>query len=526
MASSPSVEEVHVPRKRLPMRKIAEVLRLHAAGMSLRGIANSVGVGRTTVAEYLQRADEAGMTWPLPEGLDDAAVEDKLFPASPDAEGRPVPDWREVHRQIKSRRHVTLRLLWLEWRETHPDGWAYSQYCWHYRQWLGAKDVVMRLSYAAGEKMFVDFSGDKARYFDPDTGEAIDAEVFVSVLGCSGMLYVEATRSQDLSSWVGAHINAFEAYGGVCSVTVPDNLKSGVTKACYYDPELNPTYAELAEHYSTVVLPTRTYRPRDKAAVEAGVLTVERWVLAPLRNRKFFSLAELNDAIKAQVAMVNARSFRGEATSRADLFNELERSALGALAASRYEFATWKKVTVNIDYHVEFDRHYYSVPYQLTRQRLDLRATTGTVEVLRSGRRVASHAREYGRRRYITEVDHMPASHRAQAEWTPSRLVDWGRSVSAETGDFVEQLLAARPHPEHAYRACQGLRSLARRYGEDRLGAACARALAVKAISYSSVKSILAEGLDRLALPESEVAPPPVPDHENLRGADYYSKEA
>jgi transposase len=249
-------------------------------------------------------------------------------------------------------------------------------------------------------------------------------------------------------------------------------------------------------------------------------------VLAPLRHRKFFSLAELNEAIRAQVAMVNSRSFRGETTSRADLFAELERPALKPLPASRYEFATWKKVTVNIDYHVEFERHYYSVPHQLVRQRLDLRATATTVEVLRSGRRVASHTREYGQRRYLTDVEHMPASHRAQSTWTPDGLIAWGCSVSAETGAFVEQLLDSRPHPEHAYRACQGLRSLARRYGDDRLGAACARALAVKAISYSSVKSILAEGLDRVALPESQETPPPVPDHENLRGADYYAEEA
>jgi transposase len=509
------------------MRKITEVLRLKAAGRSVREIAASVGAGRSTVCEYLARAEAAGICWPLPDGVDDEALDAKLFPPpTPEDARRPVPDWREVHKEHRSKRHVTLRLLWLEWRETHPDGWGYSQFCWHYRRWLGTKDIVMRLSYSAGERMFVDFCGDKARHVDPESGEIHEAEVFVAVLGCSGMLYAEATRGQDLASWVGAHVRAWETYGGVAEVTVPDNLKAGVTKASFYDPELNPTYAEAAGHYSTVVLPTRVARPRDKGAVEAGVLTVERWVLAPLRHRTFFSLAELNAAIAEQVAFVNARPFRGEETSRRDLFCELERPALRPLPAERYELAEWKKVTVSIDYHVSGpDKKFYSVPYGLVRRRLDLRASATTIEVFEGGRRVASHVREYGRRRYVTDPAHMPASHRAHVEWTPSKLIAWGRSISEETGTFVEQLLASRPHPEHAYRACLGLRRLARRHGTERLSLACARALAIGSISYSSVKSILAEGLDRLALPGAEVAPAP-PSHENLRGPAYWQEEA
>jgi len=508
------------------MRKTIEVLRLRAAGMSARQIARSVGVARITVAEYCRRADAANVSWPLPEAMDDEALDALLFPKVEPGTSRPVPDWDQVHKELRSRRHhMTLRLLWLEWREQHPEGWGYSQFCEHYRRWLATKDVVMRLSYAPGERMFVDFSGDKATWCDPKTGEVHEAEVFVAVLGCSGMLYVEATRGQDLASWVGAHIHAWEAYQGVSEVTVPDNLRSGVTKACFYDPELNPTYAEAATYYNTVVLPTRVRRPRDKAAAEAGVLTAERWVLAPLRNRQFFSLHELNAAIAVEVAKVNARPFRGEQTSRKDLFIELERPALRPLPSSRYELAQWKKVTANIDYHVEYDRRFYSVPYQLVRQRLDLRATATTVEVFKSGRRVASHVRGYDRRRYITDPAHMPASHRAHAEWTPSKLVSWGRSISEETGTFVEQLLESRPHPEHAYRACLGLKSLGRKFGEDRLGAACARALSIRSISYSSVKSILTEGLDRLPLPGAQEAPPPV-SHENLRGAAYWEEEA
>lgn len=512
------------------MRKTTEVLRLHAEGFSQRQIAASTGAGKTTVAEYLARAERAGISWPLPEGMDATALDAALFPAVA-AElanrGRPVPDWRAVHRELKDpRHHVTLRLLWVEWKADHPDGWNYSQFCYHYRAWLGTQDVVMRLSYPGGERMFVDFSGDKARYVDPESGEVIEAEVFVSVLGASGLIYAEATRGQDLDSWLSAHIHAWSAYGGVAALTVPDNLKSGVTKACWYDPELNPSYLELAQHFNTVVLPTRTAKPRDKAAVEAGVLAVERWVLAPLRNRTFHSLVELNAAIRSLVAQLNARVFRGEPTSRRELFDELERAHLRPLPTTRFELAAWRGATVHIDYHVTGgDGHFYSVPYRYVRQKVEVRLTSATVEVFKGGVRIASHAREYGRRRYVTDPAHMPAAHRAHAEWTPERLVSWAGTISASTAALVEALLEARPHPEHAYRATLGIIGLARKYGNDRVGAACARALAAGAVSYTSVKSILAENLDRLPLPEPAPTLLGPPHHDNLRGADYYAGE-
>lgn len=512
------------------MKKIREVLRLKAAGLNIREVAAGTGAARTTVYEYLVRAEGAGLSWPLPDDLDDEALEARLFPpATADlARRRPVPDWREVHRELRSSKHVTLRLLWLEWKEGHPDGWGYSQFCAHYESWLGGQDVVMRLSYPAGERMFVDFSGDKVPFVDPATGEVAEAEVFVSVLGASGMLYVEATRDQGLPSWLMAHVHAFEAYGGVTVAITPDNLKSGVTKASYYDPELNRSYSDLAEHYGTAILPTRAYRPRDKAAVEAGVQVVERWVLAPLRKHTFFSLGELNKAIREKVAELNERAFRGEPTSRRELFCELERPALKPLPATRYELAEWKRVTVNIDYHVEYSdssgRHYYSVPYTLVHQKLEVRATQSTVEAYKGGRRVASHPREHGRRRYITEPAHMPPSHRAHLEWTPSRLVDWARTVSPHAAALAEKILSSKPHPEHSYRACLGLMSLAKRYGNERLGAACERALASGAISYTSVKSILAQNLDRAPLQAPSAAPAPA-EHDNLRGAAYYATE-
>ena len=513
------------------MRKIEEVLRLRAAGLTTRDIAGSVNVGRTSVQEYLARAAAAGIGWPLPADLDEATLELKLFPP-PTAElaaSRPLPDWLDVHRELRRRGHITLQLLWLEWRESHPEGWGYSQFCLHYRRWLGLQDVVMRFEYAAGERLFVDFAGDTMTIVDAATGEETIVQIFVSVLGCSGLMYVEATRSQELRHWLDAHVHAFEFYGGVSEVMVPDNLKSGVTRACRYDPEVNPSYLELARHYGTIVLPARARKPRDKAAVEAGVLTAERWVLAPLRNRRFFSLGELNAAIRERLEEVNARKFRGQPTSRRDLFEDLERTAMKPLPSVRYEFAEHKPVTANIDYHVEYDGHCYSVPYRLVRQRMEVRATATTVEVLHRNQRVASHAREYGRRRFITDPEHMPKSHREHLEWTPSRLIEWGTNIAPEVGALIGKILESYPHPEHGYRQCLGLTSLAKKKGADRLAAACARAIALNAISYTSVKSILQQNLDRVPVPAGEQERLPLPEppaHENLRGAEYFAAAA
>jgi transposase len=508
------------------MRHISEVLRLAAHGLSQHQISTSLGVSRTTVRNYLTRAQRAGLSWPLPEDLDAAAVESRLFKRSADEyrPGRPEPDWLEVHREHKRGKHVTLQLLWLEYRQAHPDGWGYTQFCVHYRRWLGCQDVVMRLEYAAGERMFVDFAGDTVPIIDAASGQPWQAHVFVSVLGASGYLYAEATRSEDLASWLGAHVRALEFYGGSPRVVVPDNLKSGVAKACWYEPGLNASYLELARTYSMAVLPSRPYRPRDKAAVEVGVLVAERRVLAPLRKRQFFSLGELNAAIAEQVKLVNDRPFRGQAISRRQLFEELERAALQPLPATRYEFALWKPATVNLDYHVEFETRFYSVPFRLAREAVEVRATAGTIEIFHHGRRVTSHAREYGRRRFITKPEHMPASHRAHLEWTPSKLVAWGRSIGPAVGDLVEMILNTRPHPEHGYRACLGLKRLVKRYGPERMSAACQRALATGGVSYTSVEAILKNGLDRLPLvvePASKVVPI---QHANLRGPEYYQQ--
>jgi transposase len=386
-------------------------------------------------------------------------------------------------------------------------------------------DVTMRQVYRGGEKLFVDFAGDTVPVFDPKTGEVRLAQIFVAVLGASGYTFATAFWAQDLPCWIEGHILAFEFFAGVPEIVVPDNLKAGVTKASYYEPEVNPTYQELAEHYGTVIIPARPRKSTDKAKVERGVLLVEQQILARLRNHSFFNLHELRQGIQELLPEINERPFQKLDGSRRSLYEELDKPALKPLPPTRYTFAEWRKAKVNIDYHIEVDYAFYSVPYQLVgvREPLDVRLTAHTVEVFRKGKRVASHTRLSRKGGYSTQREHMPAAHRAHAEWTPSRVVNWGRKVGDSTGKLVTAILASKPHPEQGYRACLGLIRLERRYGGERLEAACARALSCQAFSYRSVKSILDTGLDRVPVEESHAELPP--HHENVRGLEYYADQ-
>jgi transposase len=417
---------------------------------------------------------------------------------------------------------VTLQLLWLEYRERHPDGFGYSWFCQTYRAWRGRLDLVMRQEHHAGEKLFVDFAGQTLPIVDPTSGEVWQAQLFVAVLGASSYTYAEALAGQTLPDWISGHVHAFEALGGSTRIIVPDNLRSGVSQAHRYEPELNRTYAELAAHYGCAVIPARSGKPRDKAKVEAGVLQAERWILAALRDRTFFSLAEANAAVAERVAWLNERPFRRLPGSRQTMFEELDRPALRPLPARPYEYAEWLTAKVNIDYHVEVERHWYSVPHQLVGQRLDIRITAGTVEVLHKGRRVASHPRSREQGRFTTLPEHMPEAHRRHAEWTPGRIVAWAERTGPATADLVAAIMAGRPHPEQGFRSCLGIMRLGRRYGEARLEAACARALAIRGLSYRSVESILKAGLDGLPLPGDEPDSPSIGLHANVRGATYY----
>lgn len=514
-----------MPRPRSNMRQIREVLRLTMAeGMSPRQVASSLGVARTTVQRYVRMAEACGLSWPLPDGMDDRDLEVRLFGprVAPVRESRPEPDWEEVHRELK-RPHVTLQLLHHEYKERHPDGYQYTRFWEGYQRWRRHLDAVMRQEHRAGEKLFVDFAGDRIAIVDPASGAvACQAEIFVAVLGASNYTYAEAFPSQELVHWIGGHIHAFEFLGGCPQIVVPDNLRSGVTKAHRYEPELNQTYQEMAAHYGVTIIPARPRKPRDKAKVEAGVLIVERWLIASLRHRTFHSIAELNQAIRERLQWVNERPFKKLEGCRRSLFEDLDRPALKPLPARPYQFAIWRQATVNIDYHVEVEGHWYSVPYQLVGERCDVRIGAATVEVLHHHRRVASHVRSTQKRHHTTVAEHMPESHRRHLEWTPSRIVSWGHSVGPKTAEVVESILQSRPHPEQGYRSCLGIFRLGKRFAPERLEAACARALAINALNYKSVESILKRGLDRQPLPAAQPLPAH-PRHDNVRGPDYYT---
>jgi len=511
--------------ERLPMRKSREILRLKwAEGRRHRHIARALRVGVGTVSGVVRAAGAAGLDWARVDALSEAALEAALYGAARRALRTPLPEPAAMDLELKQP-GVTLQLLHVEYRESHPDGYGYTQFCDHYRRWKRTQRVVMRQVHRAGEKLFTDFAGQRPQWLDPATGEGHAVELFVAVLGASNLTYAEALESQRVPHWIAAHTRAVEYCGGVPAMVVPDQLKAAVTGPCRYEPTIQRTFEEWAAHTGTVILPARPAHPRDKAKVEAGVLVAERWILARLRHQQFFSLAELNARIAELLEDLNARVMRRYGKSRRTLFEELERAALGALPAERFTYAEWTRVKVSIDYHVQVDHAYYSVPYRLVGEHLEARLAAATVELFQRGERVAAHARAGRRGQYRTDAAHMPSAHRQHHDWSPSRLIAWAAKVGPSTAALVEAILADRPHPEQGYRSCLGLMRLARGYGAERLEAAAARALAARARSYKHVESILKHGLDRLparttAAPSSTT--PPAAAHAHLRGKDYY----
>jgi len=507
--------------KRLSMRKIREVLRLClGSGLSARQAAQSCDVARGTVKNILDRAERAGLTWPLPEDLDDAAIENRLFPSTVPlaVERRDMPSFEYLRKEL-AKKHVTLQLLWHEYREKNPEGYQYSQFCLRYRAWLKTLDIALRQDYKAGEKLFVDYAGDTIPIHDP-AGKVVPAYLFVATLGASNYTYVEAVLSRELPSWISSHIPTCEFMGCTPDIVVIDNVKTGVAHPCRYEPDLNPTYQDAMTHYDTTVIPARVKRTRDKAKVEASVLIAERWIIAALRNYTFFSLEELNRVIREKLEDFNARPLQKLRMSRRELFETIDQPAMKPLPERRYEYAEWEKHKANIDYHVEVDHHYYSVPYQLKGHDLDVRITGTTVEILFKGQRIASHARSYLPGRHTTLSSHMPESHKRYLEWTPSRIISWAEKSGPSTGEMVKEIMERRPHPEQGFRSCLGIIRLGRRYGQERLETACTRALFMKVYSYKSVESILKNNLDGAELPSERRSVPVA--HENIRGNAYY----
>jgi len=515
-----------MPNRRLSMRKTKEVLRLkYDCAVSEREIARSCQVSRSTVADYIRRASAARVTWAEASMLTEGQLEARLFPTEhiPSSVGRPLPDCEHIYNDLRTYRkfNLTLSQLWLEYKEQHPDGYQYTQFCEHYRRWRSKLDYCMRQEHRAGEKLFIDYA-DGLSIVDILTGELTLTQLFVSVWGASSYTYAEATLSQTLPDWTSSHVHAFEYFGCAPRVLVPDNLKSGVSKACRYEPDLNPTYADMAEHYGCAVLPARPRKPRDKAKVEGGVLIAERWILAVLRHRTFHSLPELNAAIRECLERLNSRPMRRLKKSRRELFETIDRPNALPLPQKPYEYTEWYKARVQLNYHIEVDRHFYSVPYRLLHEKVDVRLTANTMEALHKGERIAAHVRSPIKGGYTTLPEHMPPEHRFYAEWNPARFIQWASKTGQSTARLVERILAARPYPEQGYRACLGIINLTRDYEPVRVEAAAERALRYNACSYRSVKAILATGLDHQCGSASQLNIPGLLPHQNIRGQAYY----
>jgi transposase len=515
-----------MPAQRTSMRRLKEVLRLKwSCGLSHRQISRAVGVSVGAISQYAAQASAAGLDWSIVEPLDEEELERRLLAPSSSVQcaKRIDPDYAWIHRELR-RKGVTLQLLWEEYLDAHAGGqtYRYTQFCQRYKDWAQTVKRSMRQQHRAGEKLFADYAGHTVPIVANDGELAYTAHVFVAVLGASNYTFACATRSESMVDWIGSLIDALEFFGGVPELLVPDNPRALIAQPDRYEPVLGRTTQDFVNHYGSAMLPARPRKPQDKPKVEVAVQIVERWILARLRNHRFFHIAELNKAISTLIVDLNLRSFKKLEGNRRGWFELLDQPALRPLPPTRYEVAAFRKCRVNIDYHVEVDGHYYSVPHALVRLQVDARITRNSVEILHGGKRVAAHVRNRRKGAHTTIAEHMPSAHRAHLEWSPGRLINWGISIGSGTGIVITHLLTNKPHPEMGYRACLGLLKLERKYGKERLEAACTRAVAIGAPTRKSVISILESGLDRQPEASQAVAQWQSPDHENVRGSDYY----
>jgi transposase len=514
-----------MPNERISMSKLKQLIGLQTSNLSVRALSRALGLSVGAVSKYLRAVRAAGVAAAEAETLSEPELERRIFGPMPEGKAGPLvpPDCAWIHGELKRHRHVTLQLLWEEYVGQHgAAALRRSAFCDHYRRWAKRLKRSMRQRHYAGEKLFVDYAGRTVPIYGRGGEEVFQAHLFVTAMGAGGCAYAEATRTESLPDWLASHVRALEYYGAAPTIFVPDNPKVGVTRADRYEPELQRSYAELAAHYRAVVIPARPYRPKDKSRVELTVLLVCRWVLARLRHQRFFSLEELNAAIRPLLTELNARPFQRLPGSRRSVFEALDLPAMRPLPAIPYVYAEWKEALVAFDYHVDVDRHYYSVPHALVGHSVWARFTVATVEMLFRSERVASHVRSYQRGAHTTLPEHMPKSHRAHAEWSPKRLIQWGESIGASTGSIVEHLLRSKPHPEQGYRACLGLLALGRQYGEPRLESASALALRLSSPTRKSVKSILESGRDLRPQSLTEPLALELPVHGNVRGPGYY----
>lgn len=513
-----------MPTAPISMRKLKEILRLkYGSLLSHRTIAKSLSISSGSVSNYVNRAAQLEITtWPLPDKWDDNSLRQAFFNTKVQAKRYVLPDWSIVNQELKPKT-MTLLLLWEEYVERHPEGfYSYNHFCRQYKAWSQCQKPSMRQNHKAGEKLFVDYCGPTMNIVDTNTGECRTAQVFVAVMGASNYTYAEATYSQKLEDWVMSHARCFEFLGGVPELIIPDNLKSAVTKACRYEPDLNPTYQQLATHYDTVIVPARPYKPKDKAKAEVGVQIVERWIMARLRHETFFSLRQLNVKIQALLIDLNQRAMKKYPGSRLSQFEAIDKPALKTLPTQAYSYTLVKQVSVHIDYHVEVEKHYYSVPHTLIKQKLEAHATGQLVTLYHQGISVAVHPRAYREGGHSTIEAHMPIAHQKQQQWTPARFEHWARQFGPSTEQFVIELMRTKKHPEQSYRTCLGVLSLGKKFTDKRLEAACYRALATGVMRVSQVKSILEKGLDKQPLPAKQPDLLSGIDHQNIRGNHYY----
>ena len=509
------------------MIKLKEILRLkYEAQLSLRQIALCLSLSIGVISKYLKRAEAAGVSWPLPEGMTDTELEAHLQPRRNRNAvlSTAEPDFAAIEQELKQK-GMTRQLLWEEYAQAYPDNhYSYSRFAVLFRRWRSKQKLSMRQQHRVGEKLFVDYCGLTMPVINPDTGEVREAQVFVAVLGASSYTYAEATWSQSLPDWIGSHVRAFEFYGGLPEVVVPDNLKSAVSKACRYDPDLNPTYQQLAEHYGVAIVPARPYKPQDKSKAEVGVQLVERWIMMRLRKQNFYTLASLNQAIKLLLEDLNSRQFKKLPGTRLSQFEQLDKPALKPLPASAYEYRHVKKARVHLDYHVEYERHCYSVPYQLVKEEVVIHAGDTVLSIFHKGIQVAVHPRSHSAGGHTTDPQHMAKAHRKHQEWSPQRFLGWAESIGPYTQEVIQYQLESRKHPEHGYRACLGLLNLSKKYGKDRLEAACHRATHIGGMHYKNIASILSNSMDKVPFGQADDEPQttlPL-EHDNVRGSDYY----
>jgi len=516
-------------KKGVSMHKVKEVLRLHySSSLSQRKIATSLNLSVGAVNKYLDLSKQANISWPLPDDMTHDKLCELLKKVKPIPEVIFAPvDLACVHQELK-RKHVTLQLLWEEYCEKQKcqPNYSYSQFCRLYREWSKKQSPSMRQTHKAGDKLFIDYVGDTVPVIDRLTGEIRPAQIFVAVMGASNYSYAEATWTQSLPDWIGSHVRAFCFFGGVVNLLVPDNLKSAINKACRYEPEVNRTYADMVTHYDTAVLPARPYKPKDKAKAEGGVLLTQRWILARLRNRQFFSLEELNEAIAELLDRLNHRPFKKLQGNRYEQFHAIDKPALKPLPEKAYEYAEFRTARVNMDYHIEVEKHYYSVPFQLVREEVDVRFTNRVIEISHRGKRVAIHRRSFLLWKHTTNPDHMPKAHQKYAGWSPGSFLNNAIKIGPKTRDMVKEILISYKHPEQSYRSCQGLLSLAKKYSKERLEKACEFALAIGSPRRKSVLSILEKQLDKtgpvkIEPEQSQLLSP----HENIRGPEFYEAE-